>query len=295
MTGKSYRGRIAPSPTGFLHIGHAMTFWRAQERARAAAGNLILRIEDLDVARCREEFRKAAAEDLEWFGLRWEEGPDIGGAHAPYRQSERRTFYRDAWERLHAGGFIYPCRCSRKDVLASSFAPHDENEEPVYPGTCRPSGSATGISSTQEPGSSLSAKPSPETSDSHWRFQVPDGETLRFIDGRMGEQVAVAGKDFGDFVVWRRDNVPAYQLAVVVDDGAMDISEVVRGEDLLLSTFRQLLLYRALGLTPPEFYHTPLVTDDQGQRLAKRHAALSLRELRQSGVKAEEIRARFAS
>lgn len=255
-----------------------MTFWRAQERARAAGGKLILRIEDIDLARCRPEFRAAIAQDLKWFGLTWDEGPDVGGEFASYVQSERRAFYLEAWEKLRSGGFIYPCRCSRKDVMEAAQAPHDENEEPVYPGTCRPS-----------PGTIHEAT---TPSGLHWRFRLPDGEEMQYVDLRLGERRAIAGKDFGDFIVWRKDDVPAYQLAVVVDDAAMEITEVVRGEDLLLSTFRQLLVYRALNLSPPQFYHAPLVLDESGRRLAKRHAALSLRSLRESGTKPEELRTR---
>ena len=129
----------------------------------------------------------------------------------------------------------------------------------------------------------------------HWRFRVPDGERIEFVDERIGRQSAVAGRDFGDFIVWRRDDVPAYQLAVVVDDAAMRISEVVRGEDLLVSTFRQLLLYRALDLMPPRFFHTSLVVDESGKRLAKRHGSLSLRALKESGLAPEELRARYMS
>ena len=138
MTEKQYRGRIAPSPTGLLHIGHAVTFRRAYERACAAGGKLVLRIEDLDRDRCRREFADAIIEDLHWFGLDWDEGPDIGGPFAPYIQSQRRSRYLEAWEKLRLGGLIYPCKCSRKDVADASLAPHDENEEPIYPGTCRP-------------------------------------------------------------------------------------------------------------------------------------------------------------
>jgi glutamyl/glutaminyl-tRNA synthetase len=136
MTKEIYRGRIAPSPTGYLHLGHALTFWQAQERSRAAGGKLILRIEDIDSARCRPEFATAIMEDLRWFGLGWDEGPDVGGGFAPYWQSERLGLYFDALEKLRAGGFVYPCVCSRKDVLAAAIAPHDDNEEPIYPGTC---------------------------------------------------------------------------------------------------------------------------------------------------------------
>jgi glutamyl/glutaminyl-tRNA synthetase len=305
MTEKQYRGRIAPSPTGLLHIGHAATFWRAYERACAAGGKLVLRIEDLDRDRCRREFADAIIEDLHWFGLDWDEGPNIGGPFAPYIQSQRRSRYLEAWEKLRLGGLIYPCKCSRKDVADASLAPHDENEEPIYPGTCRPRPPRSLASTADVVAAAVSAAgpgdlppvtaaaTSPATM--HWRFRVPDGERIEFVDERIGRQSAVAGRDFGDFIVWRRDDVPAYQLAVVVDDAAMRISEVVRGEDLLLSTFRQLLLYRALDLVPPRFFHTSLVVDESGKRLAKRHGSLSLRALKKSGLAPEELRARYMS
>ncbi len=276
MTG--YRGRIAPSPTGYLHLGHAMTFWRAQERAKQHDGQLILRTEDRDRARCRPEFKNALLEDLRWFGLCWHEGPDVGGPFAPYVQSEGREIYLAAWRRLRDAGLIYPCSCSRRDVRESGSAPHHENDEPIYPGTCRPDDG------------SVSEADSPK--DRYWRFRVPDGEVLRFVDNRLGTQRATAGVGFGDFIVWRKDEVPAYQLAVVVDDAAMEITEVVRGADLLLSTFRQLLLYRSLGLSAPQFYHTELIVDSLGQRLAKRKRALALRSLREAGADPEELRAR---
>jgi glutamyl/glutaminyl-tRNA synthetase len=305
MTNKEYRGRIAPSPTGFLHIGHAMTFWRAHERAREAGGRLVLRIEDLDSDRCRREFADEIVNDLHWFGLDWNEGPDIGGPFAPYIQSQRRSHYLESWEKLRVGGFTYPCKCSRKDVAEASLAPHDEREEPIYPGTCRPSylslasaGDvvAAAVSAAGQAPVTAAAAAGPETpSGTHWRFRVPDGERIEFVDERVGKQSAVAGRDFGDFIVWRRDDVPAYQLAVVVDDAAMRINEVVRGKDLLVSTFRQLLLYRALNLTPPRFFHTQLIVDKSGKRLAKRHGALSLRALREKGVAAEELRAQYMS
>ena len=280
MTIKQYRGRMAPSPTGYLHVGHAVTFWHAQERARATGGRLILRIEDLDLARCRPEFREAISADLKWFGLQWGEGPDVGGPFAPYLQSERRAAYLAALKELHAAGCVYPCYCSRKDVAGAVEAPHDENEEPIYPGTCRSS-------------DSIAVDPTPWPGGVNWRFRVPDGEEMRFVDLRFGEQRAVAGRDFGDFIVWRRDDVPAYQLAVVVDDAAMGVTEVVRGADLLVSTFRQQLIYRALRIEPPAFYHTPLLLDEVGQRLAKRNAALSLRALRAAGVTPSNIRAKW--
>ncbi len=276
-TAHRYRGRIAPSPTGYLHLGHARTFWQAFERAREHEGVLIFRNEDLDPQRCRPEFAQAMFEDLRWYGMEWQEGPDVGGAFGPYAQSERRDFYLDAWKQLLRGGWIYPCSCSRKELAMAASAPHDdtpqnENDEPVYPGTCRGK-------------TKIAASPA----GVNWRFRVPEGESIEFIDRRMGAQSFEAGRDFGDFLVWRRDDVPAYQLAVVVDDAAMRVSEVVRGEDLLRSTARQILLQRALGLPTPEYFHCELLTDNSGVRLAKRHDALSLRALRQQGQAPEQL------
>jgi glutamyl/glutaminyl-tRNA synthetase len=274
-----YRGRLAPSPTGFLHAGHARTFWIAQERSIAAGGTLVLRNEDLDSSRSRPEFVAAMTEDLRWFGLRWQEGPDCGGPFGPYSQSERRECHAQSFEKLKAKGLVYPCCCSRQDVLRALQAPHAGNEEPIYPGTCRPALSSTGLTNNTD-----GSKPA------NWRFRVPDNEVIEFEDGGFGPQRFVAGKDFGDFVVWSHDDAPSYQLAVVADDAAMQITEVVRGADLLLSTARQLLLYRALDLQPPSFYHCPLVANNAGQRLAKREAALSLRALRAEGFTPEAIR-----
>jgi len=271
---EKYRGRLAPSPTGFLHVGHARTFWVAQERARAQGGALILRNEDLDSTRYKMEFVDAMIEDLRWFGFAWSEGPDVGGPFAPYNQSGRMDGYRAALNKLRAGDFIYPCTCSRKDIQAATRAPHaNDDGEPIYPGTCRQNRQS-------------------EISDQKfsWRFRVPDGETISFVDGNFGEQRFVAGRDFGDFIVWRGDDVPAYQLACVADDAAMGITEVVRGADLLVSTARQILLYRALGLAPPDFFHCALMLDESGQRLAKRHDALSLRQLRQQGRTPHSLR-----
>ena len=254
----------------------------AQQRAMADGGILVLRNEDLDGARCKPEFVSSMFEDLQWFGLEWQEGPDCGGPFGPYSQSERRETYRTAFEKLRHGGFIYPCVCSRQDVLRAVQAPHEGEDEPVYPGTCRPrEGEKASVSHEVDSGSSTRT---------NWRFRVPDGEVIIFVDEHYGPQHFLAGKDFGDFVVWRHDNIPAYQLAVVVDDAAMQITEVVRGEDLLLSTARQLLLYRALQLTPPKYYHCPLVTDESGSRLAKRHDALSLRALRIGGADPDTLR-----
>jgi glutamyl/glutaminyl-tRNA synthetase len=277
----SYRGRIAPSPTGLLHLGHAATFWTAYQRALAAKGTLVLRMEDLDPQRSRPGFAVAAIEDLRWLGIRWQEGPDCGGPCASYLQSERQALYTEALLKLIEGGFIYPCRCSRKDLASLAHAPHED--EPVNPGACRPATNHPGV--LQIPRNTTAA---PET-EVNWRFRVADGEVIHFHDNHFGPQQFVAGKDFGDFLVWRKDSVPAYQLAVAVDDAAMGITEVVRGADLLLSTVRQILLCGALGLAQPSWHHCPLVRDADGQRLAKRQDALSLRTLRASGIPPETV------
>jgi glutamyl/glutaminyl-tRNA synthetase len=273
-----YRGRIAPSPTGYLHLGHARTFWTAYQRAISANGTLVFRDEDLDQQRCRPEFEQAMYEDLAWLGIRWQEGPDIGGPSTPYRQSERYPQYLAVWRKLADGGYIYPCNCTRKDLAGALQAPHEGlgDDEPIYSGTCR---NRAGESAEFTKPDGIS-----------WRFRVPDGKAIRFDDLRLGPQQFMAGTDFGDFLVWRRDGIPAYQLAVVADDAAMRITEVVRGADLLKSTARQILLAGALGFSLPAYYHCALVTDAQGLRLAKRHDALSLRTLRMQGAQPETLR-----
>ena len=276
---RSYRGRLAPSPTGYLHSGHARTFWIAHQRARAAKGTLVFRNEDLDCQRSKPEFVNAMYEDLRWLGLDWDEGPDVGGPFSPYSQSQRRNIYLQCWRKLHDGGFIYPCSCSRKDLERALQAPHEDDDEAPYPGTCR-----NRISSANDWETPAGVS---------WRFRVPDGEALTFNDLFFGRQTFTAGSDFSDFLVWRRDDIPAYQLAVVADDAAMQITEVVRGADLLKSTARQLLLFRVLGYSPPEYFHCPLMRDENNVRLAKRNDALSLRTLRAQGVTAETLRQRF--
>ncbi len=262
-----YRGRLAPTPSGLLHLGHARTFWVAQQRARLHHGQLLYRNEDLDQARCKHEFAEAAIEDLRWLGLEWDS--------APLNQSDRLPYYQNAFNKLREDGHLFPCACSRRDIREATTAPHAEDGDPIYPGTCR----------TQNP-STISHQPS---TDLNWRFRVPAGEPIKFVDGRLGTQHFVAGRDFGDFPVWQKNGIPAYQLAVVVDDAAMGITEVVRGADLLVSTARQLLLYRALGLAAPAFYHCELVCDEKGDRLAKRHTAKSLRALREAGRTPEDL------
>jgi glutamyl-tRNA synthetase len=257
-----------------MHLGHARTFWIAQQRAQVAEGRLLLRNDDLDHSRCRPEFVTAFETDLRWLGLNWE---------TPIQtQSERLPRYLDALRRLHAAGLIYPCHRSRKEVAAAASAPHENglNDEPIYPSEWRPA----------------SAEIPPnidDTLDSNWRFHVPDDKTIEFDDKALGAQSAVAGRDFGDFLVWRKDGVPSYQLACAVDDGAMGITEVVRGADLVKSTFRQILILQALGYPRPDYYHAPLMTDDDGGRLAKRSDAQSLATLRHQGVTPAEIITKF--
>ncbi len=286
----TYRGRLAPSPTGHLHLGHARTFWIAAERARAAhsagsgqaGGTLLLRNDDLDALRFRLDYVDAMLEDLRWLGFVWEE-PMIS-------QSARMDRYQAAMAQLHAARLIFPCARSRRDVIEAAGAPHEAglpgqggaDDEPVYPREFRPPAEAP-------------LPPLFEGAPVNWRFCVPDGETIAFTDRRCGPQQAIAGRDFGDFLVWRKDGVPSYQLSCAVDDAELGITEVVRGADLIKSTFRQLLLIRALGHSAPDYYHAPLMLDARGERLAKRHDALSLRTLRERGVTPEQILQEFRS
>lgn len=275
-----YRGRIAPSPTGYLHLGHARTFWTAYQRTLKHQGTLIFRNEDLDPQRSKAEYAAAMLEDLCWLGVAWEEGPDVGGPHVPYEQSRRRDLYLRDWKLLVERGVVYPCSCSRKDLAQAAQAPNEGDEEPIYPGTCRPA-----------PGTKFTAT---DPKGVNWRFRVPEGETIAFMDGNLGERGYVAGRDFGDFVVWRRDDVPAYQLAVVTDDCDMEVTEVVRGEDLLVSAARQMLILRELGRKSLAYFHCPLLRNASGERLAKRTDALSLRELRTKGYTPEQVREMWA-
>jgi glutamyl-tRNA synthetase len=260
------RGRYAPSPTGGLHLGNARTALLAWLHARAAGGTFVMRVEDLDAGRVRPGIMEAQLAELRWLGLDWDEGPDVGGPYGPYVQSLRGERYEAALDALAEGGLLYACRCSRRDLLAAASAPHAGDEGPPYPGTCRARGVRPGRELRELRGAAL-------------RLRVPPGERC-FDDGVLGrrcQDVAAAG---GDFVVRRRDGIPAYQLAVVVDDAAMEITHVVRAADLVESTFRQLHLYEALGLGPPAFAHVPLMLGPDGERLAKRHGALTLGELR---------------
>ncbi|HSZ83870.1 MAG TPA: tRNA glutamyl-Q(34) synthetase GluQRS [Polyangia bacterium] len=271
------RGRYAPSPTGAIHLGNARTALLAWLDARAAGAAFVMRIEDLDRARVPPEAEARLLDDLRWLGLDWDEGPDRGGAWGPYRQSERVARYDDAIARLLAAGRAFPCACSRADVARAASAPHaGDEEEPRYAGTCR------GV-----PVDEIEARAAAQGRAPAIRFDG-DGARLSFVDLVHGE-VASGRQGVDDFVLRRADGTAAYQLAVVVDDAAMEITRVVRGDDLLASTPRQLALYAALGAAPPSFGHVPLVLAPGGARLAKRTRPTSLAELRARGVAPEAV------
>ncbi len=254
-------GRLAPSPTGGLHLGHARTFLIAWLAARHAGGKVILRIEDLDATRVRAEAAAMAITDLRWLGLDWDEGPFV--------QSQRAEFYAQALNRLMAAELVYPCTCTRAEIEGAASAPHAEDEGPTYPGTC--SGRRGGDALTL--GDRLFA----------WRFRVPAGE-VPWNDLFLGEVALDPRRLGGDFVVGRNNLGPAYQLAVVVDDALLGVTQVIRGDDLVPSTPRQIVLYRALGWAPPQFGHVPLAVTSDGRRLAKRDGSIKLATLREQGV-----------
>lgn len=269
----SPRTRLAPSPTGTLHLGNARTFLVNWLAARKAGGAVVLRIEDIDRGRCRREYVERCLDDLRWLGLTWDEGPTF--------QSERFSLYEHAFARLAERGAIYPCVCTRKEIAAAASAPHADDEGPSYPGTCRdrfPDAAAATRASGRPPA---------------WRFRVAPGD-VPFDDVVQGRVALDPSRLGGDFVVRSFDGTFAYQLAVVVDDGAMGITEVVRGDDLVPSTPRQILLHRALGYAPPRFAHLPLVVDATGRRLSKRHGDADLGHLRDAGVAAGSVLARLA-
>jgi glutamyl-tRNA synthetase len=271
-----HRGRFAPSPTGELHLGGARTALAAWLAARAAGGTFVLRVEDLDRARAVAGAEARILEDLRWLGLDWDEGPDAGGPHAPYRQSQRLERFESAIQRLLREGRAFPCFCSRAEVARAAQAPHGPGDDgPRYPGTCRalPPAEAAARARTRAPSLRLRVEP----------------ETIAWRDGVHGEQREDVAAAVGDFVIRRADGVPAYQLAVVVDDADMGITDVVRGDDLLGSTARQLLVYRALGAAAPRFWHVPLVLGPDGARLSKRHGAIGVRALRQRGLAPERV------
>lgn len=255
-------GRLAPTPSGLLHIGNARSFLLAWLWARAHGGRVVLRIEDIDRPRCKPHLREQAIEDLRWLGLDWDETvPD---------QSTRTVAYRAALQTLVAKGLAYPCTCTRKDIEEASSAPHGDDGA-IYPGTCRGK-----WRDAQQAREATGREPA-------WRFLWQDAP-VRFHDEVAGE-VTVDPSTLGDFVLWRRDDLPSYQLAVAVDDAAQGVTQVLRGRDLLLSTTRQLALYAALGLrAPTQWAHVPFIQDAQGRRMSKREGDISLQALRERGV-----------
>jgi glutamyl-tRNA synthetase len=276
------RGRYAPSPTGHLHLGNASTALVAWLSVRARDGCFVMRMEDLDRGRVRPGLAESILEDLEWLGLDWDEGPDRGGPCSPYEQSRRTALYDRAFDELRAAGRVYPCFCSRKDIAEAASAPQTPGDEARYPGTCREFG-------PDDVSARLREKRPPA-----WRFRVDPDQGQAFVDQVRGRCAPAGGVPPGDFVIRRMDGVAAYQLAVVVDDAAMEITEVVRGDDLLPSTVRQVILYEALGCSPPGFAHVPLLLGPDGARLSKRHEGVTVRELRDAGLGPWEIVGRLA-
>jgi glutamyl-tRNA synthetase len=265
------RGRFAPSPTGDLHAGGARTALVAWLQARSSGGAFVVRVEDLDRPRVADGAEARILDDLRWLGLDWDEGPDVGGPYGPYRQSERAERYQAAVADLRERGLAFPCFCSRTEVARAAQAPHGPADDgPRYPGTCR-------TLSYDE----VCIRTAARNPSVRMRVEPGDVAWADAVHGRRYENVA---DTVGDFVLHRTDDVPAYQLAVVVDDAAMGITDVVRGDDLLPSTARQILLYRALGLPLPRFAHVPLLLGPDGERLAKRHGPISVRTWRERGV-----------
>ncbi len=261
-------GRYAPSPTGELHLGNLRTALLAWQSIRRQGGIFILRIEDIDRPRTVPGAEARMIEDLRWLGLDWDEGPDIGGPAAPYRQSERDDIYSAALKRLTAAGLTYPCICSRKELRGIASAPHGP-DGPVYAGRCR----------GRDP-RELAAHPA----GASLRFLVEREPLIQFVDRRLGHQHYDLMQMSGDFIVRRRDGQWAYQLACAVDDGLMGVSEVIRGGDLLDSTPRQLAVLRALELPEPVYEHLELVVDEAGQRMCKRDGSVSIGAIRQTGM-----------
>jgi glutamyl-tRNA synthetase len=262
-----YRGRFAPSPTGDLHLGSAAAAIFCAAAARRAKGTLVLRIEDIDVARVVPGKDRAILDDLRWLGMAWDEGPDVGGRAAPYVQSQRGELYAAALDRLVACGLTYYCDCSRAEIARVASAPHAGEEGPRYPGTCRPHG----------------MRARPFRRPPAVRLAVPEGAEIEVDDAVLGPLREDVGAVTGDFVLRRGDGVVSYQLAVVADDLAMEVTEVVRGADLASSAPRQALLARLLGGEPPRFAHIPLLLGPDGSRLAKRAPGMTLRDQRAWG------------
>ncbi|MZP30208.1 tRNA glutamyl-Q(34) synthetase GluQRS [Heliobacterium undosum] len=270
-------GRYAPSPTGQLHLGNARTALLTWLQIRRLGGRFILRMEDLDPARSVAAYARQILADLRWLGLDWDEGPDVGGPCGPYEQSRRQGFYDAAVDLFLRSGRIFPCACSRKDLAELARAPHGLSEEgPPYPGICRNLTPEAWEAKLRKKGQCA------------YRFQVPEG-SLSFVDAVAGPISQNVRQAVGDFVVRRADGVTAYQLAVVVDDALMGVTHVLRGDDLLASTPRQILLYHALDMPVPDFCHVPLVLGPDGARLSKRHGGTAIASLQEQGIEPEKV------
>ncbi len=276
MTTENVKTRFAPSPTGYLHLGNVRTALFNALLARCRGGRFLLRIEDTDRERSRPEYVAALLEDLRWLGLDWREGPEVGGLHAPYAQSARAGIYAEYYERLEASGQVYPCFCAPAELALSRKAQLAAGRPPRYPGTCARLGEA-------ERRERLDRGLQPTL-----RFRVPAGRTVEFTDLIRGPQ-RVASDDIGDFVIRRADGTPQFFFANAVDDALMEITHVLRGEDHLANTPRQLLLLEALGLATPEYGHLALIVGADGGPLSKRAGDLSVRELRAAGYLPEAL------
>ena len=264
-------GRFAPTPSGRMHLGNVFSALMAWLSAKSAGGEVLLRIEDLDTVRCTAQNTALLRDDLRWLGLRWDREQPC--------QSSQSARYAAILEELRQRGLVYPCWCSRADIEHAANAPHASDGHTIYPGTCR--------SLSEGERAERAARKAPL-----WRLRVPD-ETVSFTDGHFGPYSESLSAECGDFILCRADGIFAYQLAVVADDIAAGVTQVVRGRDLLSSTPRQLLLYRLLGAEPPRYYHIPLLTAPDGRRLSKRDRDLDLGLLRQRFT-AEELIGRLA-
>lgn len=272
------KGRFAPSPSGRMHLGNVYAALLSWLSVKKKGGSWVLRIEDLDPQRCKLDYALQLEDDLRWLGLDWDEGgTENRGSCGPYLQSQRSEIYEDFLERLRRTGLTYPCTCTRADIMATQ-APHESDGRIVYKGTCRPA-NIPAIASNAVRASVPDGSPSGLSAAT--RLYVPD-KAITFTDGHYGAQSVNLATHCGDFILRRKDGAWAYQLAVVVDDALMGITEVVRGRDLLLSASQQLYLYDILSLNAPEFIHFPLLCNEAGQRLSKRDKSLDMGELRQT-------------